>query len=288
MSETIVADLGDRAVWRTSGPKGMAFFHDVLTADVDGLVAGQGAYAALLTDKGRIRAIVRVLVAEGGGAWIECDDGSIPGVEAGLVRIAPLGGVDMEREPRRLIRLVGAVPAGLEPGADEATHATIDGAIVVRTRWGGDGIDVLAEPDAAAAWIERLGAIAHAASADAAAAAALEEHRIRGVRPRYGVDVDDTTHVLETPLAPRWVSSTKGCYPGQESVAKIRNLGRVRRRLVALDAPGAHPGDAVIGESGEEAGRITSVAGSPAMAIVKTEAGALTVGGTPATILDPL
>lgn len=277
MSEPIAADLGEHVVWRVPGPKGMSFLHDVLTADVEDLTAGHGAYAALLTDKGRLRTIVRVLVDEQGGAWIDCDGGAIDGVEAGLARIAPLGGVEMEREPMSLIRLVGAFDPALSPGDDEADWFVRDDALIVRTHWGAGGIDILtANPSS---WIGRTGA-----SRDAAGA--LEAPRIRGVRPLYGIDVDDTTHVLETPLAPRYVSSKKGCYPGQESVAKIRNLGRVRRRLVALQVGGASAGDQIEAD-GVPVGRVTSVAADLAMGIIPVEAGALTVGGAPAHVPEP-
>lgn len=277
MSEPIAADLGERAVWRVPEPKGMSFLHDVLTADVEDVTPGHGAYAALLTDKGRLRTIVRVLVDGQGGAWIDCDDGAVDGVEAGLARIAPLGGVEMQRESRRLIRIVGAFDPALSPGDEEADWVAREDALIVRTQWGAGGIDILATD--APSWVERTGA-----SRDAAAA--LEATRIRGVRPLYGIDVDDTTHVLETPLAPRYVSSKKGCYPGQESVAKIRNLGRVRRRLAALQVGGASVGDP-IEAGGVPVGQVTSVAGDLAMGIIPAEAGALTVGGAPAQALDP-
>ncbi|HEX9697542.1 MAG TPA: hypothetical protein VGB64_14645 [Actinomycetota bacterium] len=284
MSEPVFADLGERPVWRVAGPAGMKFLDDVLTADLDGVTTGRGIVAALLTVKGRIRTIVRVLATGDGAAIIECEPSAATGVEDGLVRIAPLGGTEMQREQRLLLRYVGDVPSDLSAGENEYDHIERDGAILVRTRWGGAGVDVLAEPAVVAAWTGML-----SGHAKRVAPADLEPLRIRDARPAFGVDVDDATHVLETPLPDRGgVAFAKGCYPGQESVAKIRNLGHVRRRMVALDVAGASPapGEAVLDATGGEAGRITSVAGSLALAIVKVEAGALTVGGAPATILS--
>ncbi|HVL90330.1 MAG TPA: hypothetical protein VM841_08865 [Actinomycetota bacterium] len=284
MSEAVFVDLGARPVWRVAGPAGMKFLDNVLTADLDDVTAGRGAIAALLTVKGRIRTIVRVLATAGGAALVECEPAAAGGVEEGLVRIAPLGGTEMERSDRHLLRFIGEVPPDLSPGGAEHSHAERDGAILIRTVWGGAGVDILAEPERAAEWIEVLSRHARAATAGD-----LEPIRIRDAFPRFGVDIDDSTHVLETTLPGHGaVADAKGCYPGQESVAKIRNLGHVRRRMVALEATGAapSPGDPVCSEAGDEVGRVTSVAGSMALAIVKVDAGALTVGGAPASIVS--
>lgn len=283
MNESVFADLGMRPAWRVEGPAGSKFLDDVLTADLDELPAGRGAVAALLTVKGRIRTLVRVLVMDGGAALVDCEPAAAAGVEDGLVKIAPLGGTEMVRADRRLLRLVGPVPGELVPGSREHDHAGVDGATVVRTVWGGAGIDILARPGEEHHWDARLNEGATRVEPDA-----LEPFRVRDARPAFGVDIDDSTHVLETPLADHGgVAFAKGCYPGQESVAKIRNLGHVRRRMVAIEVSDAHPepGDVVVDSAGAEAGRVTSVAGQAAIAIVKVDAGALTVGGAPATIL---
>lgn len=284
MSEAMFVDLGSRPVWRVAGPAGMKFLDDVLTADLDEVTAGRGAVAALLTVKGRIRTLVRVLATGDGAAYVECEPSAAEGVEDGLVRIAPLGGTEMQRDDRHLFRFIGTVPDEWSPGAREHDHAERDGARLIRTVWGGAGVDVLAEPSAAADWRDRL-----ASRAGEADPAALEPLRIREARPAFGIDIDDATHVLETPLAARGgLAFEKGCYPGQESVAKIRNLGHIRRRMVALDVSGGQPaaGDAVLDDAGNDVGRVTSAAGQLALAVVKVDAGALTVGGAPATILS--
>ncbi|MGZ4128614.1 MAG: CAF17-like 4Fe-4S cluster assembly/insertion protein YgfZ, partial [Actinomycetota bacterium] len=130
---------------------------------------------------------------------------------------------------------------------DETTER--DGTIVVPVTWGVAGYDVLAPAQPAI---------------DAARASAeeLEAARIASGRPRYGIDVDSSAHIAETPLIARAVSFTKGCYPGQESVARVHNLGRVRRRLVGLDLTGSvvPARGTLVRADGMEVGSVTSAA----------------------------
>ncbi len=285
------ADLGDHPTWRVAGGNVLGFLNDMLTQDVSGLQPGTGALAALLTDKGRVRAVVRVL-ATAEGALIDADDAATPGIEQGLAGFAPLAGVEMTVHAVVLLRIAGDPPSQIDGAAGRAVHdhAQIAGATVVRTAF---GMDVLAAPQAADAWRARLATVAQAV-----APPALEAARIRARMPRYGDDVDDQTLINESPLLDTAVSFTKGCYPGQESVARVRNLGRVRRRLVVLNIDGtaAPPSGAVVTKpGGDQAGHVTSSGsdgnGVVAFAVIDAkaaDAGALTVEGTPASIAGDL
>lgn len=288
-ANAIVADFGERPAWRVPGAKALPFLHDMLSQDCAGLMPGHGALAALLSEKGRVRAIVRVLATQD-GALIDADPAAAPAIELGLERIAPLGGADMQREPRRLIRLLGEPPEDIAGalGTAEHDHIEHDHARIIRTRWGGVGIDLLAEPQAAETWLARLGG--HATVADPGA---FESARIRDGRPTYGVDVDDSILINETPLLQRAVSFTKGCYPGQESVARVHNLGAIKRRIAVVGIEGDVPAAGTRLTQGDaDVGVIRSAAredgGGVALALIDAaveQGEQLTAGGSTARVV---
>lgn len=289
MSDPVFADLGPRPAWRSPGETALKFLHDVTTQDLAGLAPGHGALTAVLDPKGRLKAVLRVL-ATGDGAFLDADPAAEDVVSTTLRRIAPLAGARLQPDPRRLFRVAGR-PADLDAltGPGEHDHAEVDGAVVVRVAWGGDGFDVLAAPEHEDRWRGRLAGVALKV-----VPAELEPARIRDGRPIFGIDLDDTMLVNETPLVERAVSFSKGCYPGQESVARVRNLGHVRRLICVLGVDGMPPpaGAIVADAAGDDVGRITSVAadagGALALAIVSVEAaqsGGLSVAGAPASVL---
>ena len=115
----------------------------------------------------------------------------------------------------------------------------------------------------------------------------LERLRILACTPRWGSEIDDSILPAEAGLDERAVSFTKGCFPGQEPVARLHNRGHANRALRALDLTGeARPGDE-IQHDGRSVGRITSVVPGLALAYVRVDVpdGAeLTVAGASARI----
>src|SRR5207302_4488425 len=106
----------------------------------------------------------------------------------------------------------------------------------------------------------------------------VESIRVERGRPRYGIDLDDTVIPQEAGLNERAVSFSKGCYVGQETVARLYYRGKPNRQLrgLRLSAPAAAPGDELSFE-GRVVGRLTSVASSPrfgpiALGFVRREA----------------
>jgi folate-binding protein YgfZ len=108
--------------------------------------------------------------------------------------------------------------------------------------------------------------------------AALEIIRIENGRPRYGAEMDETVIPVETGLADTVISYTKGCYPGQEVIARIKTYGHVNKHLMGLALSGValpQSGDRVFNDQ-EEVGRVTSSVYSPflkrpiALAYLKT------------------
>ncbi len=98
----------------------------------------------------------------------------------------------------------------------------------------------------------------------------LERLRILARTPRFGAELDDRVLPAEAGLEERAVSFTKGCYPGQEPVARLHYRGRANRglRVLALDGDGLPPYDAELTLEGRPVGRVTSAARDPEHGVV--------------------
>jgi folate-binding protein YgfZ len=264
-SRAFVVERVPRAVFSLTGEKPLGYLHDVLAQDVAGLTPGEGALAAVLTANARVAAEVRVLLLDD-SVLLDAEEGARRGIEEHIARHAPLAGCEAtdagDRFALAAVRGSGVEgilrAAGLPiPGPTEASFAADGALLVVRVVWGGPGFDLLGPPDAVTAAVTRL-------DAPRATLAEFDAARIEAGRPLYGADVGEELLVNETPLLAHGVSMTKGCYPGQESVAKIHNLGRVRRALRSLrSAQALATGAAVLVDRGAPAGRVTSAATLP-------------------------
>jgi len=100
--------------------------------------------------------------------------------------------------------------------------------------------------------------------------AELERLRIETGTPRWGMEIDDSILPAEAGLDETHVSFTKGCYPGQEPIARLRHRGKVNRRLRVLEVDGGEPGDELLLE-GKAVGRLTSRSGDRALGFVRVE-----------------
>jgi folate-binding protein YgfZ len=120
----------------------------------------------------------------------------------------------------------------------------------------------------------------------------LERLRIEAATPRFGSEIDDRVLPAEAGLDERAISFTKGCYPGQEPIARQHHRGKVNRRLRVLEVDGAAPEPetpVVLGE--KDVGRVTSAVPGLALAYVRVEVpddAALAVGGAPARLHSPV
>jgi folate-binding protein YgfZ len=114
----------------------------------------------------------------------------------------------------------------------------------------------------------------------------LERARIEAGIPAWGKELDDTILPAEAGLDESHVSFTKGCYPGQEPIARLRHRGHVNRRLRVLEVDDAQPGDEIDWE-GKAVGRVTSAVPGLALGYLRSEVpddAGLTVGGAPARL----
>jgi folate-binding protein YgfZ len=256
-----------------TGAEAAAFLDGQVSNAITDLEPGHGRYATLLTNKGRMLGDLRVL-ATGEGLLLVTERVALQALFDQLRR--GLIGWQVELHKRTLqlglLSLVGpradavAAAAGLPvPGPEEHDVA----GDVVRTDV---GLDVL--PPA-----ERAGAVRAALLAAGAVdvpEAVAEVVRVERGRPRYGVDLNDTVMPEEAGIVDRAVSFTKGCYVGQETVARLHWKGKPNRHLRGLRLSGpAHTGDAVVAGD-REAGRLGSAVVSPrlgpvALAILRRE-----------------
>jgi len=121
---------------------------------------------------------------------------------------------------------------------------------------------------------------------DPADADELERLRILAGRPRWGHEIDDRVLPAEAGLTETHVSFTKGCYPGQEPIARLHYRGKANRELRVLEVEGAPEPDTEVKAGAKVVGRVTSSVSGLALAYVRTdvpEDSALTVDGTTAS-----
>ena len=274
-------DRSERGKLALTGADARSFLQGQVTNDVEGLADGAGCYAAFLTPKGKMLGDLRILAA-GDELLLDTERVALQGL-FNMIRRFSIG-YDVELHKRtlecRLLSLIGPgavqlAGAGDLP-ADEHAHALVEvpgtgvAARAIRTDVGVDLLCSARDVDALRASLEEAGA--HAVSE-----AAGEVVRIEHGRPRYGIDLDDSVIPQEAGLNDRAVSFTKGCYVGQETVARLYYRGKPNRQLRGLRLSGpASSGDELWLE-GRVVGRLASVAHSPrlgpiGLALVRREA----------------
>jgi folate-binding protein YgfZ len=272
-------DRSERGKLALTGADAKSFLQGQVSNDVEGLTPGFGCYAAFLTPKGKMLGDLRVLDAEH-ELLLDTERVSLQELFNMINRFKI--GYDVELHKRTLQRgllsLIGPaadeVLSGLQLAAAEHSHAVLELAGVPARAIRTDvGIDLLFDAGALDAV---RGALEDAGAAPVSEAVA-ECLRIEHGRPRYGVDLDDTVIPQEAGLNARAVSFTKGCYVGQETVARLYYRGKPNRHLRGLRCEALVHADAPVGFDGREVGRVSSVADSPtfgpiALALARREA----------------
>jgi folate-binding protein YgfZ len=253
--------------------------HGQVTNDIAGLEPGGGCYAAFLTHKGKMIGDLRVLDA-GDELLLDCERAVLQDL-FNMIRRYKLGrDVELHKRTveRGLLSLIGPgarAAAGVpELDAQEHSHRAGEvGGAPVRLIATDLGVDVLCE----AADTARVTAALAAAGAVLVDEAAAEVRRVESGRPRYGVDLDDSVIPQEAGLNERAVSFAKGCYVGQETVARLYYRGKPNRHLRGLRLSAPAPSGAVLRLGDREVGRLGTVAASPAfgpiaLALLRREA----------------
>jgi len=251
---------------RLAGRKAVEMLNAVLTNDVVPEEAGRGAYALLLDAKGRIQADLRAMDRGEGDALILTEPEGAEAVRLILGRYAPFSRVKLEDLPGwsalglygpRAAELLGRALAEHELEEVEVGGASV---LAVGVALPVPGLDLVGPAEALEAAREHLAQ----GGAVPAGAEVYETVRVsRGV-PSFGADVTPENFPGEAGLLGRAVSLKKGCYPGQETVARMHYRGSPNKRLHRLKLEGPTPeAGAEILQNGKVVGRITSVAPLP-------------------------
>lgn len=258
LREGAAAHILARDALTVAGPDAVAYLQGQCSQDVEGLEEGRSTEALLLSPQGKLDAWVRVTRTG--------EDAFVLDTDAGMGELA-IGRLERFRLRMRVAvaPLAWACVAVRGPGA--AGVVAGGAAVVAPVDWPGfTGVDLLGPPPAGGptAWV--------VAGTEWCDGAAWEAARIEAGVPASGRELGPSTIPAETDLVARAVSFTKGCYTGQELVARIDARGsHVARRLCGVvvddgdDPAGAPPVGAVVRtrDGATEVGTLTSVARSP-------------------------
>jgi tRNA-modifying protein YgfZ len=288
-----VVDRSHRARVRVAGPKAAEMIAGLVTNDTLALAPGQGQYAAALTPKGKLVADVRIYVEDGS---VLTDTGARAGDGWRAMirkyvnpRFAPhtdethatraLG--VFGPTARHVVESVTGINATALTVLPAYSHVRVDVAgasvLVARTpELQMDGFDLFLP----AAAFDDVWRRAVSSGATPCGLSAWEIARVEAGRPEWGLDMDESTLAQEANFDElQAISYTKGCYVGQEVVARVHFKGHVNRHLRGVrsaDAPGPPPSAALYDAEGREVGVVRTSVDSPrlgsiALAMVRRE-----------------
>jgi folate-binding protein YgfZ len=260
----VLAVFVDRDVVRVSGPDAESYLQGQLSQDVVGLAAGEAAWSLLLQPQGKVDAFLRVTRVAGDDFLLDTDAGWGGRVVERLERFKLRTKADVEALDWKCLALRGD-GGGERPQGD----------VVLPFEWGSlTGFDVLGPNPTLPA------------GAEVADPAEYERLRIEAGVPVMGKELDERTIPAEAGVVDRAVSFTKGCYTGQELVARIDSRGgNVPKHLRLIRVEGTvPPAGATVRHDGKDVGTLTSVAAA------EGTSGAVALGyvgravGVPATV----
>jgi folate-binding protein YgfZ len=279
--ETVGIGVRDRLFTRFAGPHATRFLHGMVTQDVAGLGVGDARYALMLTPKARVVADLRLLRLTDEVLVADTEPGATAALRATLLRyrlgsrltIEPLEdwaclAVAGPKAGMLLLDAFGVLPR-VEPPEGSGTLLEVDGAplhAVSSALYGEKAVEILGPAAAvSAAWavlvplLERHGGAPFGTGTE-------EILRVEAGVPRQGAELDEQVMPAEVGVVERAVSFTKGCYIGQEPVARLHYRGHANRGLRSLLLDGRPPArGAEVLLDGKVVGRVTSAVHSPAV-----------------------
>jgi len=259
-----------------SGAEAAEFLQGQVTNDVEQLTTGSGCYAALLDRKGHMQSDLRVLKTGETEFWIDTEGDAGPRVLKHFSMYKIGRDVEVAAAGRTILSLIGPGSfevAGLAPGDEYAsvtgTFAGVE-ALVVATDL---GLDLIVPDDS----VEAITADLESRRAIPVSEEAAEILRVETGRPRFGRDMTEASMPAEAGIVDSAVNFTKGCYIGQEPVARLHYKGRPNRHLRGLRFAGTveagspvHLGDRELGSVGTAV--LSPASGQIGMAILRKEA----------------
>jgi folate-binding protein YgfZ len=305
---TAVVDLSHRGVVRIAGADRLSWLHSLTTQSLLGLDPGVSAETLVLSPHGHIEHDLH-LVDDGEASWVTVEPGTAEGLVGWLDRMRFMLRVEVA-DVTADWAVLGTGAGGSVTGTASSASAGSGSPPVWTDPWPAVGgvsasyaaVDTEGHPGTGRVWREvlvprdRLAEVVAEAvvGQELAGTWAAEALRVAAWRPRLGLETDHRTIPHEVDLLRTAVHLHKGCYRGQETVARVHNLGRPPRRLVLLHLDGSenvlpgHGAEVLLGE--RSVGRVTTAVrhhelGPIALALVKRSVGAdavLTVDGVPA------
>jgi folate-binding protein YgfZ len=274
-----VLDRSSRGVLTVRGADATEFLQGQLTNDIEALEPGSGCYTALLDRKGHMQADMRVLLPATGDVWLDTEPHALGAVERHL-RMYSIGReVEIEDASAEcvLLSIIG-------PAANEVSGAGPLSTEHAQAKYSRDGVEIVAVATdlgvdliARASQANELKSLLASAEAVDVTEAAAEILRVESGRPRFGREMTTATIPQEAGIDERAVSFTKGCYIGQETVARLHYKGRPNRHLRGLrlespvgDGEEIRVGDRAVGQVGTAV--LSPAHGPIALAIVRREA----------------
>ncbi len=271
-------ERASRDVLAVRGAEAAEYLQGQLTNEIEALSPGEGCYAALLDRKGRLRGDMRVLRRAPDALWIELEAIATPAVSRHLQMYKVGREVEIEdrSEGTTVVSVIGPAAAEVTsaPSGTEHSHRELRvGGVEARAVTTDVGIDLIVARDDTAALSEAL----IAAGAAEVGEPAAEVVRVESGRPRFGFEMTTATMPQEAGINDRAVSFTKGCYIGQETVARLHYRGKPNRHLRGLRLEGQVAGGEPITLGEREVGSVGTAVLSPALgaiglAIVRREA----------------
>lgn len=276
-------DFSCKAAVELRGKDRANFLHNLLSNDIKRLTPGGGCQAALLTPNAKLIADLIVLM-DAEATWLLCDAECVMAVFQTLEKYLfseQIAIINHERKqavlalqgPRALeclIQVSGTVVA--VPRPCDHQPITIEGIpvrIIRHSLTGGVGVLCLVEePQAKPLW-DILFARGVASGMRLAGWEALNTSRIEAGIPWFGIDINEDNLLPETGLETVMASDTKGCYVGQEVVARLGTYGSVSKKLVGLKLKGKtvpEAGSKILRDK-EEVGWVTSACYSPTLSL---------------------
>lgn len=267
-----LVDAGPVDRLRLGGADRQRFLGGLVTCEVKVLEPGQGAYGFFTDIKGRLLADA-VILADADALWLELPAGTAAAIEAHLLKYRIADRVEVEPiAGARWLSVVGpdagaVLDSDLRAADWSHTEVSLFGApmtVFRDRRLGAPALSLRVDAETA----ERILAAARGATDDRSLAIvdprALEIVRVEAGRPRFGVDMSGDNFPQETGLEAETVSYSKGCYLGQEIVARIHYRGGVNRRLTGLSfASDADQSGRELSAGGRGVGTVTSFVRSP-------------------------
>jgi tRNA-modifying protein YgfZ len=296
----VAVDRPDLATVALGGADVLAYLHAVSSQHTADLRPGDASQALLLSPKGRIEFAFRLAVLDGGGVLLDAEAATAPALAERLARFVFRHDVTVSAPAPGAASLLG-------PGAAEALAAAgLPVPTPGRAALAGPGLVVQATP----VGVDLVGPAAPVALAGLEGAGLprapvelWEAVRVAAGLPRAGHELTDDVLAEEAGLLGSHVHLDKGCYPGQETVARVHNLGQVQRRLAGLrfraadGGPGAGglpaPRTDLVAEDGRRAGQLRSVARHPRLGPIGlgyvrrlvADGGSVRAGDHPATVV---